>query len=81
MCIANLFGSNKLAEQQLAIAQQQQKDAQAAIAASNLDTESSRTAAEQQMRRAAASQGFASTLFGPGSSTGGSVGFKTLFGQ
>lgn len=84
MCIANLFGdggASALAAQQLKIAQQQQQQAQASIASANLDTEQSRTAAEATMRKAAASQGFASTIFGSGQPQTSPVAFKALFGS
>jgi hypothetical protein len=82
MCIQKWFGGggDDAAQQQLALAKQQQQQAAAAIANSNLDTESSRVAAEQALRKAAASQGFSSTLFG-GTQQGASVGFKALTGQ
>ena len=72
---------NGLAAQQLAIAQQQQQQAAAAVANSNMDTEASRVAAEATMRRAAASQGFDSTVGTGSRSAPASVGYKVLFGQ
>ena len=83
MCISNLFGnSDALAAQQLQIAQQQQQQAQASIAAANLDTEQSRTAAEATMRKAAASQGFSSTIFGGATQQQSApVAYKALFGS
>jgi len=83
MCIAQVGkwfgGSNSAAAEQLQIAQQQQQQAAAAVANSKGDTEASRQAAENEMRKAGASQGFASTVLGNG---GGSsnVAFKALFG-
>ena len=82
MCISGLFGggaSNALAAQQLQIAQTQQQQAAAAIAASKGDTEASRDAAETQMRKAAVSNGFASTVFGAGGGPS-NASFKALFG-
>lgn len=85
MCFANWFKPNNQGDggagAALALAQQQQKDAAASIAAANLDTESSRSAAEQALRKAAASQGFASTIMGGGTGAPAATGFKQLFGQ
>jgi hypothetical protein len=81
MCVAKWFGlgsSNNNAALQLA--QQQQQQAQAAVASANLDTEQSRLAAENQMRKAASAYGFASTLFGGSGSSQPQLGYKTLFG-
>ena len=82
MCVAKWFaGSNNAAEAQLALAQQQQQQASAAVAASNLDTEASRTAAEAAMRKANVAQGFSSTVFGGAQSApAGAVAYKALFG-
>lgn len=78
MCI-NLGGGNAAAQQQLAMAQEQQKQAQAAIAQANLDTQSSRTAAEAQMRNASLAKGFQSTMGFTAPSA--QIGLKQLFGQ
>ena len=82
MCVANWFGggaSNALAAQQLQLAQQQQQQAQAAVANANGDTQASRNAAEAQMRKAAVSSGFASTVMGGGGGPSNAA-FKALFG-
>lgn len=84
MCIGQVGkwfggGDNGLAAQQLQIAQQQQQEAAAAVANSKGDTQASRTAAENEMRKAGAASGFASTVLGSGGGSG-NVAFKALFG-
>lgn len=96
MCLFNNNSVQRVAQQNLAnlllqsaigTQQQQQASAQAAqaaaassIANANLDTESSRVAAEDRMRRAAMAQGFSGSIFGGlgGNRTG--AGVKMLFG-
>lgn len=88
MCIARWFGGGNgaasnaaaaAAQSELQMAQTQQQQAAAAVAASNLDTEASRTAAELALRKANASQGFSTTIFG-GQQQTPSVAYKALFG-
>lgn len=84
MCIFGGGGGDNsaallLQRQQLEAAQQAQAAAAAKIAEANLDTESSRAAAENRIRRANMAEGFTSALFG-GQQKGG-VAYKTLFGQ
>ncbi|MDE2579955.1 MAG: hypothetical protein KGL46_14220 [Hyphomicrobiales bacterium] len=86
MCVSHWFApkpnyaAQALELQQIQAAQQAQQQAQAAIAQSNMDTESSRLAAEAQMRKAALAQGFGATIKGGAADSGGSVVYKTLFG-
>ena len=84
MCISKWFGGGGdggAAAAALQLANQQQAQSAAAIASAGLDTEQSRQAAEATLRKAAASQGFSSTLFGTGQSNPSpSVAYKTLFG-
>lgn len=68
------------AQQQAAQAQQAQQQAQASIAAANLDTNSSRVAAEQQIKKASLATSFGATMKGA-NDNGGSVAYKTLFGS
>lgn len=88
MCIADMFKPKgdpaaQLTQQlQLAQAEQSRKAAEAALAQSNMDTESSRLAAESAARRAQAASGFGSTVkAGANDNSGGSVVFKQLFGS
>lgn len=68
------------AQQQAAAAASARQQAAASIAQANLDTESSRVAAEDRMRRAAMAQGFSASILGGAQTGAGGAGVKTLFG-
>jgi hypothetical protein len=71
----------QMADQQAAAAQQARTSAAASIAQANLDTESSRVAAENRLRRANMAQGFTASILGGGQMGAPGVGVKSLFGQ
>ncbi len=89
MCIAKGGGGGQLQQllalqaiQQQQAAQAAQQGAAASIAEANLDTESSRVAAESRIRKANLSQGFLSSLLGGAGKFGApSIGYKVLTGQ
>jgi hypothetical protein len=66
--------------QQQQAAQVAQQQAAAQIASANLDTESSRVAAEGRLRRANMASGFMQSIFGGAGASGG-AGTKMLFGS
>lgn len=88
MCVGRGGGSGQL-QQLLALqaigqaqqAEQARQSAAASIAQANLDTESSRVAADSRIRKANMSQGFLSSLLGGAGFGAPSVGYKVLMGQ
>lgn len=68
------------AAQQQQAAQIAQQNSAAQIAQANLDTEGSRVAAEQRLRRANMASGFMQSIFG-GAGPSGGTGTKMLFGS